>query len=412
VHVPGPATLPWEINNVPHGVVHRHLYRSAILGDDRPFLVYTPPDYDPAAKEPYPVLYLLHGYSDAEDVWISVGRANIILDNLIAQSRAKPMLIVMPLGYGNKEVIANGWAGLSKGNVWQDSVDKFRDILLNEIIPQVEKAYHVSPDAKARAIAGLSMGGTQSLFIGLNAPRRFGWIGAFSSGGLDADFGKAYPGIDRGSLPLVHLWIACGQQDGLIGINQKLVDWLRSKHVQLTWVPTPGTHSFTVWRRYLADFALLPFQGQLQSHMGEPVLSSGKEPSDFAFRFLWIRTFHHPIAVRIQRAGSSTILRGVELDGRGGYDWGKIVKEVNRELSPAEVETVLAELSKGGFWQMEPREDRSRIGLDGATWILEGSQNGKHREVMRWCPKSGDLRDICLSFLQLAGLTVPAEEIY
>ena len=114
VHVPGPATLPWEINNVPHGVIHRHLYRSAIVGDECPFLVYTPPGYDPAAKEPYPVLYLLHGYSDAEDAWISVGRANIILDNLIAQGKAKPMLIVMPLGYGNKEVIANGWAGLRR----------------------------------------------------------------------------------------------------------------------------------------------------------------------------------------------------------------------------------------------------------------------------------------------------------
>jgi enterochelin esterase-like enzyme len=96
--VPGPATLPWEINDVPHGVIHRHLYRSAILGDDRPFLVYTPPSYDPAAKDGYPVLYLLHGYSDAEDAWTTVGQANVILDNLIARGQAKPMLIVMPLG--------------------------------------------------------------------------------------------------------------------------------------------------------------------------------------------------------------------------------------------------------------------------------------------------------------------------
>ena len=261
VHVPGPATLPWEINNVPHGVVHRHLYRSAILGDDRPFVVYTPPGYDPAAKELYPVLYLLHGYSDAEDAWVSVGRANIILDNLIAQGKAKPMLIVMPLGFGNKEVIANGWAGLSKGNAWPDSIVKFRDILLNEILPQVEKTYHVSANARACAIAGLSMGGTQSLFIGLNAPDRFAWIGAFSSGGLDANFEKAYPSVSESTNSQLRLlWIACGQQDGLIGINQKLVDWLKSKSVKLTWVPTPGTHSFTVWRRYLAELAPLLFE--------------------------------------------------------------------------------------------------------------------------------------------------------
>lgn len=261
VHVPGPATLPWEINNVPHGVIHRHLYRSAIVGDEHPFVVYTPPGYDPMAKVPYPVLYLLHGYSDAEDAWVSVGRANIILDNLIAQGKAKPMLIVMPLGYGNKEVIANGWAGLRKTGVWQDSIEKFRDVLIKEVIPQVEKVYHVSTDRNARAIAGLSMGGTQSLFIGLNALDRFAWIGAFSSGGLDANFEKAYPAVNEStSAQLRLLWIACGQQDGLLGLNQKLVDWFKSKGVKLTWVPTPGTHSFTVWRRYLAEVTPLLFR--------------------------------------------------------------------------------------------------------------------------------------------------------
>ncbi len=261
VHVLGPATLPWEINNVPHGVVHRHLYRSAIVGDDCPFLVYTPPGYDPAAQESYPVLYLLHGYSDAENAWVSVGCANVILDNLIAQGKAKPMLIVMPLGYGNKEVIANGWAGLSKSGAWQDSIVKFRDVLLNEVMPQVEKAYRVSTDRNARAIAGLSMGGTQSLFIGLNALDRFAWIGAFSSGGLDADFGKTYPSAsESANAQLRLLWIACGRQDGLTGINQKLVDWLKSKDVKLTWTQTPGGHSFTVWRRYLAELAPLLFQ--------------------------------------------------------------------------------------------------------------------------------------------------------
>ena len=168
------------------------------------------------------MLYLLHGYSDAEDAWVSVGRANVILDNLIAQGKAKPMLIVMPLGYGNKEVIAGGWAGLRNTAVWQDSVTKFREIVLTEIIPQVEKLYRVSTDREARAIAGLSMGGTQSLSIGLSAPDRFAWIGAFSSGGLDADFGRAYPALSESiNSQLRLLWIACGRQDGLIGVNRK-----------------------------------------------------------------------------------------------------------------------------------------------------------------------------------------------
>ncbi len=414
VHVPGPATLPWEINNVPHGVVHRHLYRSAIVGDDCPFLVYTPPGYDPAAKEPYPVLYLLHGYSDAEDAWISVGRANVILDNLIAQGKAKPMLIVMPLGYGNKEVIANGWAGLRKTEVWQDSITKFRDILVKEIIPQVEDAYNVElglPGSR-RAIAGLSMGGTQSLFIGLNDLNRFGWIGAFSSGGLDADFEKAYPKVKEGINPLLHLlWIACGEQDGLFGTNQKLVDWLKAKNVRLTWAPTPGAHSFTVWRRYLAEFVPLLFADSL-TKLGEPKLSSGKEPSDFAYRFIWVRCFHHPISVRIQRSGSTTILRAVEMDGGGYYAWGDIAREINKELSPPDVETAVAKLEKAGFWQMESREDPSPVGPDGSTWILEGSQNGKYHSVDRWCPKPGAFRDACLVLVELAGLAIPADEVY
>jgi enterochelin esterase-like enzyme len=263
VHVPGPATLAWEINDVPHGVLHRHLYRSAILGDDEPFVVYTPPGYDPTAQPTYPVLYLLHGYSDAEDAWTSVGRANIILDNLIARGRARPMLIVMPLGYGNKEVIAGGWAGLRNTQVWQDSITKFREMLLREIIPQVEKAYRVRPDANSRAIAGLSMGGTESLFIGLNAPERFAWIGAFSSGGLDEDFERAYPAVGANLNAQLHLlWIGCGRQDWLTGLNQKLVAWLKAKDVQLTWVQTPGTHSFTVWRRNLADLLPLLFRAK------------------------------------------------------------------------------------------------------------------------------------------------------
>jgi hypothetical protein len=116
--------------------------------------------------------------------------------------------------------------------------------------------------------------------------------------------------------------------------------------------------------------------------------------------------------VRIQRSGSSIILRAVELDGAGGYAPGKIDKEVNKELSPAELETVVAKLDKTGFWQMEPREDPSRIGLDGATWILEGSRNGKYQVVDRWSPQSGDFRDACLFFLQLSNLMTPADRIY
>ena len=111
VHVPGPGSLPWEVNDIPHGTIHHHFYRSAVVGDDRDFYVYTPPSYDPAAAKLYPVLYLLHGFSDDASAWTVVGRANVILDNLIAQGKAKPMLIVMTLGYGAPEIVSRRGTG-------------------------------------------------------------------------------------------------------------------------------------------------------------------------------------------------------------------------------------------------------------------------------------------------------------
>ena len=264
VHVPGPPTLPWEINDVPHGVIHRHHYKSKIIGDERDFLVYTPPGYNAAARKTYPVLYLLHGFSDPENAWVEVGRANVILDNLIARKQAKPMLIVMPLGYGNRQILAGGWQA-SRGPNWKqlhdDSFAKFHDALFDEVMPLVEKSYRVSTGPSARAIAGLSMGGEQSLLFGLAAPERFAWIGAFSSGGLDVDFDKSFPTVSEklnGHLRL--LWIGCGKDDRLLDSNQKFEQWLTSKGVVHIWVETPGRHSFVVWRRYLAEFAPLLFQ--------------------------------------------------------------------------------------------------------------------------------------------------------
>src|SRR5205085_1116694 len=110
VHVPGPKTLSWEINNVSRGQLHHHFYRSAVAGDERDFIVYTPPGYDGTARKHYPVLYLLHGYSDDATAWPTVGCANIILDNLIARAQAKPMIVVMPLGYGTMEIVKTGWS--------------------------------------------------------------------------------------------------------------------------------------------------------------------------------------------------------------------------------------------------------------------------------------------------------------
>jgi enterochelin esterase family protein len=261
VHVPGPASLPWEINDVPHGTIHHHFYRSRIVGDDRDFYVYTPPGYNSKAKELYPVLYLLHGFSDDASAWTAVGRAHVILDNLIAQRKAKPMIVVMPLGYGAPEILSHGVAAFHDASLRQRNFARFRDALVDEVIPQVEAAYRVSKDRKSRAIAGLSMGGAESLITGLNSLDHFAWIGAFSSGGLPADFSAGFPALDsKANTQLRLLWIACGTDDHAIGENRKFRDWLRSKGIQHADIETPGQHTWMVWRRNLATFAPLLFQ--------------------------------------------------------------------------------------------------------------------------------------------------------
>src|SRR5437868_7674246 len=228
VHVPGPASLPWEVNGVTHGEIHHHFYKSAVVGDERDFYVYTPSGYDARGKQTYPVLYLLHGFSDAANGWTAVGRANVILDNLIAQGKAKPMIVVMPLGYGDFEVVRRGWGSWSDKELAVRNLSKFIDILLGEVIPQVEQSYRTKKNRESRAIAGLSMGGAESLRSGLNHLDQFAWIGAFSSGGMDLqEFNAEFPGVDgTPNKKLKLLWIACGADDGLIKINRDFKGWL------------------------------------------------------------------------------------------------------------------------------------------------------------------------------------------
>jgi enterochelin esterase family protein len=259
VDVPDPS-LPWEIADVPHGVVEHRFYKSAVVGDQRDFFVYTPPGYDPEAKKRYPVLYLLHGYSDDASGWTAVGRANIILDNLIAQAKAKPMIIVMTLGYGAPEIVTPGFAGPRDASLLQRNYDRYREALFTEVMPMVEKSYRTETGPGKRAIAGLSMGGAESLFVGLNALDRFAWVGSFSAGGQQADLSAAFPKLDASAnAKLRLLWIACGTDDRLIENNRKFRAWLDTKGVRHTDIETPGAHVWMVWRRNLATFAPLLF---------------------------------------------------------------------------------------------------------------------------------------------------------
>jgi enterochelin esterase-like enzyme len=263
VHVSGAPSLPWEVNNVPHGVIHHHFYKSAVAEDNRDYYVYTPPNYDPAAKQSYPVLYLLHGYSDDASAWTAVGHANVILDNLIAQGKAKPMIVVMPLGYGTMEVVRLGWSAWSSSHtaLRDANFKKFSEALLTEVMPQVEREYRITKDRNARAIAGLSMGGSESLLTGLNNPDKFSWIGAFSSGGIPDEFQNDFPSIDAEANQQFHLlWIACGTEDRLIAVNRNLREWLKTKGVKVTEIETPGMHTWLVWRRNLAELTPLLFR--------------------------------------------------------------------------------------------------------------------------------------------------------
>jgi enterochelin esterase family protein len=271
LHVPGATVMPWEPSDVPHGTIHHHFYRSSIIGDNRDFYVYTPPGYDPNASTLYPVLYLFHGFSDDASGWTAVGKANYILDTLIAQNKAKPMIIVMPLGYGAPEILQAGAGGFRSPALRQRNFDNFRNALTDEVIPRVERAYKVSANRESRAIVGLSMGGAESLLTGLNRLDLFSYVGSFSAGGLGSDLPAAFPQIGPAANSQLHLlWIACGTEDSLITSNRQTVSYLKGKGIQVTQVETPGMHTWMVWRRNLIDFAPLLFRNNSSTATSVP----------------------------------------------------------------------------------------------------------------------------------------------
>jgi enterochelin esterase-like enzyme len=264
VDIPGKSPLPWEASDIPHGAIHHHFYKSNVVGDNRDYYVYTPPGYDPASQTRYPVLYLLHGYSDDASGWTAVGKANLILDTLIAENKAKPMLIVMPLGYGAPEIVQRTrvfGSPFNNAQLRDRNFVNFRSALIDEVIPAVERAYKVDSSRDSRAIAGLSMGGAESLFTGLNRLDKFSWVSAFSSGGLGDDIAASFPQLSETANQQLHLlWVACGTEDRLIAFNRKVVDYLKSKKIRVTQIETPGMHTWMVWRRNLIAVAPLLFQ--------------------------------------------------------------------------------------------------------------------------------------------------------
>lgn len=250
--VPGDPAMFFEEQGVPHGTVHIHRYRSETLDVTRGLYVYTPPEYETAPEKQYPVLYLLHGSGDTEDAWTVVGRANVILDNAIAARRAEPMIVVMPYGHTPSADAGNGATR---------TVAAFEADLIGDVIPFVERNYHVRVNAANRAIVGLSMGGGQSLRIGLAHPELFAWIGAFSSSAPSEEELETLL-ADRDGLneKLALLWVGCGRKDFLYERNQQLLATLKARGIRYTAHITEGGHEWRLWRRYLNELAPLLFQ--------------------------------------------------------------------------------------------------------------------------------------------------------
>lgn len=252
VEVPGDEQMFYKEQQVPHGTMHVHRYRSKSLGVTRGLYVYTPPGYETNRQTKYPVLYLLHGLGDTEDAWTVVGRANVIADNMLAKKKAGPLVIVMP--YGHTPSAPPDMRSLGNYEAFE------RDVI-KDVIPYVQKHYRVSGEQKDRAIAGLSMGGGQALTLGLGNLELFGWIGAYSSAvpqGQKLDKLLAEPNSINDKLEL--LWIGCGRNDFLFQANQKFFERLNAEKIKHVAHITDGAHEWRIWRRYLNEFVPLLFR--------------------------------------------------------------------------------------------------------------------------------------------------------
>jgi enterochelin esterase family protein len=256
LEVRGDQPAFYDGQNVPHGEIRTHWYPSKSLGSLRRLTVYVPPGYDRDAASRLPVLYLFHGANADETAWTRLGRVNLILDNLLAAGKTRPFIVVMPFGYG----VMPGAPGAQGQNTALFSRD-----LREDVIPYIDLRYRTLADRDHRAIIGLSMGGGQSLSIGLNQLELFSYVGGFSAGiASTADFAKTYasliadPAAANSKLHL--LWIGCGREDSLFAASRKFSDFLTANKIKHTFRESSGAHTWMVWRRYLNEVSPLLFR--------------------------------------------------------------------------------------------------------------------------------------------------------
>ena len=254
-----------DARDVPHGVISVVTYSSKVLNKTRRFHVYTPPRYE-SNQQRYPVLYLLHGANESDQSWSTIGRAGLILDNLIADRKAAPMIVVMPNGHADQTppVIFDG------PHPFRAELTDIPKEFAADILPYVDGHYRTIADRNHRAIAGLSMGGTQTLTIALANLENFSAVGVFSSGilgGTVADWEKSNSrGLDDAKVKkgLKTVWFRTGSQDFLLNTTKSTVEMLRKHGFNVSFEESPGAHTWVNWRTYLRDFAPLLFRESKQ----------------------------------------------------------------------------------------------------------------------------------------------------
>ncbi|MHC4130971.1 MAG: esterase [Planctomycetota bacterium] len=252
VEIPGDGPMYYDQRPVPHGKIEMRWFKSKTFGVNRKFYVYTPPGYEKNEKK-YPVVYLLHGGGGYEFIWTEMGRVNLVMDNLIADGKAEPMIIVMPYGHTPR---------ISGENYRSVRIQRFEKFFLNDLMPYVEANYRTAKGRENRAIAGLSMGGSQTLNIGIKHLDKFSSFGVFSNGIGDLDEYKKTHGEQ---LKLMNekadvFWLACGTDDFLFVRYENTIEFLKENDIEHTANTTGGAHTWLNWRKYYYKFAQLIFK--------------------------------------------------------------------------------------------------------------------------------------------------------
>jgi enterochelin esterase-like enzyme len=243
LEVPGSPPLLTELQDVPHGAVHVHEYRAKALGGKvRQVTVYTPPGYEKKTGTKYPVLFLLPGLYENDSSWTGFGRGHHMLDNLLAQGKARPMVVVMPDG---NAIPVDGEAPPERV---REALHALERDLLDEVLPLVEAHYRVRTDAASRGIAGLSSGGQRALYVGLTHTDKFSWILSFSSATPRDLIEPVLADTAALNRKLRWLWIGCGKEDPLFKRIADFSAWLDEKGVKHVWHPVEGGHAWPTWR--------------------------------------------------------------------------------------------------------------------------------------------------------------------